>query len=83
MPYDIQQAKCQALHLHWGNSKSKYILDREWTEGSLNKKDSGLLANEMLNMTHLGILTAPVASRILGCIKNSMTSRLKEVLLPL
>ncbi|RMC18998.1 hypothetical protein DUI87_03597 [Hirundo rustica rustica] len=45
-------AGAKHLDLHWGNSKHKYILDRQWTEGSLRKKDSGVLANEKCNMTH-------------------------------
>lgn len=59
-------------------------MDREWTEDSLDKKDLGVLANMKLNMTHQGhshavTLTAPAASHILGCIKISMTSSLRDV----
>jgi len=42
-----------------------------------------VLADEKLNVTWQCVLTAKKANCILGCIKRSMTSRSREVILPL
>ncbi|GAB0179626.1 hypothetical protein GRJ2_000427900 [Grus japonensis] len=45
--------------------------------------DSGNECTKKLNISWQYALTAQKANRILGCIKNSVTSRSREVILPL
>ncbi|KAK4819680.1 hypothetical protein QYF61_009789 [Mycteria americana] len=64
----FNKAKCWVLHLGHSNPMQCYRLGEEWLESCPAEKDLGV---------------AKKANGILACIRNSMASRTREVIMPL
>ncbi|GAB0189156.1 mitochondrial enolase superfamily member 1 [Grus japonensis] len=65
------------------NPKHQYRLGADLLGSSSVKKDLGVLLDNKLSMSKQCALVAKKANGILGCIKRSVASRSREVILPL
>ena len=78
----FNKSKCMVLHLGHGNPYNQYTLGDVRIEHSSVEKDLEGMVAAKLDMSQQYALVDQRANCILGCIKNSVASRAREVILP-
>ncbi|KGL73379.1 hypothetical protein N309_03961, partial [Tinamus guttatus] len=79
----FSKAKCKVLHLGRNNPRHQHRLGTDLLESSSAERDLGVMVDDKLTMRQQCALVAKKANGILGCMKQSVSSRLREGILPL
>uniref|UniRef100_A0A8C3IEJ8 Reverse transcriptase domain-containing protein n=1 Tax=Chrysemys picta bellii TaxID=8478 RepID=A0A8C3IEJ8_CHRPI len=75
--------KCKVMHLGMTNNNFSYKLGMHRLEVTEEEKDLGVLVDRRMTMSRQCDVAVKKANAVLGCIRRGISSRDKEVLLPL
>ncbi|CAM5164461.1 unnamed protein product [Natator depressus] len=75
--------KCKVMHLGINNKNFSYKWGTHQLEVMEEEKDLGVLVDHRMTMSRQCDMTVKKANAVLGCIRRAISSRDKEVLVPL
>ncbi|CAM4504902.1 unnamed protein product [Lepidochelys kempii] len=75
--------KCKVMHLGINNKNFSYKLGTHQLEVTEEEKDLGVLVDHRITMSRQCDMAVKKANAVLGCIRRGISSRDKEVLVPL